>query len=63
MADLFARRASFSEVKRDIKAVQFHKQRYDNGSVDLLAKQCFQYWMQIRNHHSYKTIIDEMEGK
>lgn len=61
MADLYTRKASFSEVKRELKAVQFHMQRYESGSIDPLAKQCFQYWQQIKNHHSYKEAIRRME--
>ncbi len=52
MADLFSRKAKFEEVKWNIDAVVFHKNRYDNGSVDPLARQCMQY---------YKTIIEPKE--
>lgn len=61
MADLFARKASFAQVKQDLKAVQFHNQRYKNGSIDLLAKQCYQYWEQLKNNPSYGAAIKEME--
>lgn len=63
MTDLFARKASFAAVKQDLKAVQFHKSRFENGSIDTLAKQCFQYWQQIKNHHSYKAYIQKLEDE
>lgn len=61
--DLLSRKATFAAVKEDLTAVQFHKNRYENGSVDTIARQCFQYWQQLKNHHSYKKLIEEMESK
>lgn len=61
--DLLSRKTPFASVKEDLSAVRFHKNRYENGSVDALARQCFQYWQQLKNHHSYKKLIEEMEGK
>lgn len=63
MADLFTRKAKFEEVKQDLKAVQFHKERYEGGSVDALAKQCFQYWQLLKNRTTYEVYLDEMERK
>lgn len=61
MADLRSRKASFEEVKQDLKAVQFHKERYESGSVDLLAKQCFQYWQLLKNQSTYEVYLNQME--
>lgn len=63
MANLLDRKAKFDAVRHDLKAVQFHMQRYQNGSVDILAKQCFQYWQQLKNSPKYKALTEEMEGK
>lgn len=63
MTDLLSRKATFAAVKGDLNAVHFHKNRYENGSIDILARQCYQYWQQLKNHHSYKKLIDEMELK
>lgn len=41
-----SRKAPFDQVKEDPKAVEFHVNRYKNGSVDALAKLCYQLTMQ-----------------
>ena len=61
MADLLSRKASFAQVKQDLSALQYHRNRYQNGSVDLLAKQCFQQWEQLKNNPQYKAKLEEME--
>jgi hypothetical protein len=43
MADLFTRKAKFEQVKFDLKALEFHRDRYESGAVDKLALQCYQY--------------------
>jgi hypothetical protein len=63
MVNLLDRKAKFDSVKYDLKAVQFHMQRYDNGSVDVLAKQCFQYWQQLKNNPKYKALTEKMEAE
>jgi hypothetical protein len=63
MADLLSRKAKFEEVKRDLEAVLFHKNRYENGSVDTLAKQCFQHWQLLKNRTPYEVYLDQMEEK
>lgn len=62
MADLYTRKAPFDQVKRDLNAVKFHMQRYENGSIDTLAKQCFQHWQQLKTNDSYKALLNGMEG-
>jgi hypothetical protein len=42
MADLFSRKAKFELVKEDMRAVAFHCSRFENGSRDPLALQCYQ---------------------
>ena len=61
MADLLSRKASFAQVKQDLNALQYHRNRYQNGSVDLLAKQSFQQWEQLKNNPQYKAKLEEME--
>jgi hypothetical protein len=63
MADLMSRKARFDEVKRDMNALMFHKNRYENGSVDALAKQCFQQWQLLKHRTTYEVYMDEMEAK
>lgn len=43
MSDLYTRRAKFTEVQADIKAVEFHASKYLSGSRYPLALQCYQY--------------------
>lgn len=59
--DLLSRKASFTAVKADLTAVHFHKNRYENGSIDALARQCYQYWQQLKNNPKYKALTEEME--
>lgn len=61
MSNLLDRKAKFDEVRHDLKAVLFHMHRYENGSVYTLAKQCFQYWQQLKNNPKYKALTEEME--
>lgn len=63
MADLYTRKATFESVKRDLHAVAFHKSRFENGSVDLLAKQCFQYWQQLKTNPEYAKHLLTIEGE
>lgn len=51
MTNLFSIKAKFDQVKFDIKAVQFHAIRWDNGSRDALAKTCYQYLQQLEAKH------------
>ena len=44
--DLLSRKAPFDLVKEDPKAVQFHADRRERGSVDALAKLCYQLLQQ-----------------
>ena len=43
MPDLYTRKARFTEVTTDIKAVEFHASKYLAGSTYPLALQCYQY--------------------
>ncbi len=55
MADLMSRKAKFDEVKFHKEALDFHANRYANGSVDALAKQCHQWKMIHEFKESLKT--------
>lgn len=59
--DLLSRKASFDLVKQDLNALRYHRNRYQNGSVDTLARQCFQQWEQLKNNLQYKAKLEEME--
>lgn len=59
--DLLSRKASFDLVKQDLNALGYHRNRYQNGSVDTLARQCFQQWEQLKNNPQYKAKLEEME--
>ena len=63
MADLYTRKANFDEVKQELKAVQFHKERYESGSIDPLAKRCYQYWQLLKHRTTYEVYLGEMERK
>lgn len=63
MTDLLSRKAPFAQVKQDLNALMYHRNRYENGSVDMLAKQCFQQWQILKNNPLYKKKLEEMEGK
>ncbi len=41
-----SRKAKFEEVKESREAVAFHRNRFENGSRDKLALQCYQLKMQ-----------------
>lgn len=43
MPDLYTRKARFSEVVTDPKAVEFHAAKYLNGYTYPLALQCYQH--------------------
>lgn len=52
--DLFTKKAKFDEVKYWPEALTFHANRYENGSIDPLAKQCHQYLMLLRQRNEIK---------
>lgn len=52
--DLFSKKAKFDQVRFSMDAIQFHANRYENGSVDTLAKQCHQYLMLERQRNEVK---------
>lgn len=61
MAEIYSRRATFDQVKNDMGALLFHKNRYENGSVDSLAKLSYQQWQLLKNNPSYKAKLEGME--
>ena len=54
-------KAKFENVKYDLSAVNFHAEKYMNGSVYPLAKQCFQLREMLRNRSVYQIYLDELE--
>lgn len=63
MTDLYTRKAPFTTVKQDLDAVMFHMHRYQNGAIDALAKQCFQYWQQLKTNPEYAKYLVKKEGQ
>jgi len=61
--DLLSRKAPFAQVKQHLSALQYHRNRYENGSVDMLAKQCFQQWQLLKSNPLYKAKLEEMESQ
>jgi hypothetical protein len=45
MVDLYTRKAQFTRVMEDPKAIEFHASKYLSGSRYPLALQCYQYLM------------------
>lgn len=43
MPDLYTRRATFTQVQGDPKAIEFHASKYLSGMRYPLALQCYQY--------------------
>jgi hypothetical protein len=54
-------KAKFENVKYDLASVNFHAEKYMNGSVYPLAKQCFQLREMLRNRSVYQIYLDELE--
>lgn len=63
MADLYTRKASFDLVKQNKQALEFHKDRFESGSRDALAKLCYQHWQYLKNRSIYEVYTQEVEGK
>lgn len=59
--DNYSRKAKFELVKFDLGAVKFHADKYSEGAVYSLAKQCFQY-LQLKNiRTAHQIYLDELE--
>jgi hypothetical protein len=54
-------KAKFENVKYDLKAIDFHAEKYLNGSVYPLSKECFQLREILRNRSVYQVYLDELE--
>jgi len=54
-------KAKFDNVKYDLAAVNFHAEKYLNGSVYPLSKQCFQLREMLKNRTTYQVYLDELE--
>lgn len=63
MTDLYSRKASFESVKYDLHAVAFHRNRFENGARDVLSKQCFQHWQQLKTNSEYAKHLLKIEGE
>jgi hypothetical protein len=57
----YSMKAKFESVKFDLDAVNFHAEKYLNGSVYPLSKQCFQLREVLRNRSIYQIYLDELE--
>jgi len=61
--DKFSRKAKFEQIKYDIDAVKFHADKYSNGSVYQLAKDCYQLVMYLNARGVYQRLLDAEEGR
>ena len=59
--DKFSRKAEYKKVRYDMDAVKFHADKYLNGAVYPLAKQCFQLTQYLANRGIYQVYLDELE--
>ncbi len=57
----YSMKAKFENVKYDLKAIDFHAEKYLNGSVYPLSKDCFQLREILRNRSVYQVYLDELE--
>jgi hypothetical protein len=59
--DKFSRKADYEKIRYDMDAVKFHSDKYLNGAVYPLAKQCFQLTQYLEKRGVYQTHLDELE--
>jgi hypothetical protein len=59
--DNYSIKAKFENVKYDLKAVQYHADKYISGSVYPLAKQSFQYLQLMKIRTPHQIYLDELE--
>ena len=52
-------KAKFDDVKYDFKAVEYHAQKFVDGSTYLLAKQCYQLWAMKQAKTAYEVFEEE----
>jgi hypothetical protein len=57
--DNMSMRAKFEDVKYDIKALEFHAQKFVSGSTYILAKQCYQHWALQQAKTAYEVFKEE----
>jgi len=57
--DNMSMKAKFEDVKYDIKALEFHAQKFVSGSTYILAKQCYQYWALQQARTTYEVFKEE----
>ena len=57
--DNMSMKAKFDDVKYDIKALEFHAQKFVSGSTYILAKQCYQYWALKQTKTAYEVFKEE----
>jgi hypothetical protein len=57
--DLFSKKASFDLVIQDEDALEYHKDRFEHGFRDELAKKCYTYCQFIASRSVYEKYIHQ----
>lgn len=60
--DLTSRKASFELVKENEEALEFHKERFERGFRDELARKCYTYCQFLASRSIYEKYIHQ-KGK
>lgn len=60
--DLTSRKASFELVKENEEALEFHKERFERGFRDELARKCYTYYQFLASRSIYEKYIHQ-KGK
>jgi hypothetical protein len=57
--DLFSKKASFELVRENQEALDFHKDRFEHGFRDELARECYTYCQFIASRSIYEKYIHQ----
>ena len=55
--DLMSKKASFELVKTNKEALEFHKERFERGFRDDLARQCYTHYQYLKNMSIYEKYL------
>jgi hypothetical protein len=57
--DLFSKKASFELVRENQEALDFHKDRFERGFRDDLARKCYTYCQFLASRGIYEKYIHQ----
>lgn len=63
MINKYSKNAKYDNIKFDLEAVKFHADKFLEGAVYPLARQCFQLEQTLKNRSVYQIFLDEQEKK